>query len=142
LRCPLADTPVTPSLHRAGWLVALLFLAACHDAPRENPFDPVLTPAVELQVALDDTAGTVTLTWTQYEGQQPFQEYRVLRNEVERTRVETLAWIAQVEQTSFVDTSLTPDTGYEYQVVVVNAGGYAAESKKQRARPRGTRNGS
>ena len=45
------------------WAV-LLVLASCHDAPRNNPFDPALTPAVELQVALDDTAGTATLNWS------------------------------------------------------------------------------
>ena len=41
-----------------------VLLAACHDAPRNNPFDPALTPPVELEVALDDTAGTATLTWS------------------------------------------------------------------------------
>ena len=39
---------------------------ACgHDSKRNNPLDPILTPAVELEVALDDTA---TLTWTPYDG--------------------------------------------------------------------------
>lgn len=52
-----------------GWLV---LLCSCHDAPRNNPFDPTLTPPVELQVALDDTAGTASLTWTPYLGKAAF----------------------------------------------------------------------
>ena len=46
----------------------ILPLLACHDSKRENPFGPVSTPAPQLQVALDDTAGTATLTWTPYGG--------------------------------------------------------------------------
>jgi hypothetical protein len=58
----------------AIWMAAptLVLLVACHDARRENPLDPALTPPVELQVALDDTAGTATLTWSAYAGDQPF----------------------------------------------------------------------
>jgi len=65
-----------------GCWVGLLgvLLVSCHDAPRENPFDPVLTPGVELQVTLDDTAGIATVNWTRYAGNQSFAEYRVLRN--------------------------------------------------------------
>ena len=44
-------------------VLCLGFLACSHDAKRENPFDPALTPAVELAAALDDTSGTVTLSW-------------------------------------------------------------------------------
>ena len=51
-----------PALSSLGLII--LPLLACHDSKRENPFDPVLTSAPQLQVALDDTAGTVTLTWT------------------------------------------------------------------------------
>ena len=67
-----------------------LLLAACRAAPRKNPFDPELTPPVELTVVLDDTAGTATLTWTPYAGEAAFAEYRVLRNPTESTRLETL----------------------------------------------------
>jgi hypothetical protein len=43
--------------------MALALLVGCsHDSTRENPLDPELSPAVALQAALDDTAGTVTLT--------------------------------------------------------------------------------
>ena len=40
------------------WLLGPLFLVLCcsHDAPRDNPLDPHLTPPVELQVAVDDAA--------------------------------------------------------------------------------------
>ena len=90
----------------------VLALAGCHDAPRKNPFDPELTPAVELKVALDDTAGTAALTWTPYVGRQPFAEYWVLRNIAERTQVDTLDRIPEVGQISFMDTLLAPNTGY------------------------------
>jgi len=105
-----------------------LFLASCHDAPRENPFDPQLTPAVELSVALDDANGAVTLAWTPYAGKAEFAAYRVLRNQVERTRVDTLAEIGRVDQTAYLDSSLVPNTAYEYRVSVINAGGLEAES--------------
>ena len=52
--------------------ILLLALLGCsHDARRENPLDPELTPAVTLSVAADDTAGTATLTWTRSEGRSP-----------------------------------------------------------------------
>ncbi|MBT4504479.1 MAG: hypothetical protein HOC74_42530 [Gemmatimonadetes bacterium] len=114
---------------RFGLLIGLLALAACHDAPRKNPFDPELTPGVELSVALDDIAGTVRLTWTPYEGEMPFAEYRVLRNETERTRVETLAVVDEANITSFVDTSLVPNTAYDFRVLVVNSSGYETSSE-------------
>ena len=53
------------------WILAL-FLIACHSSDRSNPLDPELTPPVQLQVAVDDTAGTATLTWTQYVREAPF----------------------------------------------------------------------
>jgi len=62
-------------------LMILLWLAACgHDAKRTNPLDPQLTPSVELEVALDDTTGTATLTLTRtsYAGDQPFAAYWLL----------------------------------------------------------------
>ena len=52
--------------------VMLFQVLACHDAKRNNPLDPDLTPAVELSAALDSTSGAVTLSWTAYEGQMPF----------------------------------------------------------------------
>jgi hypothetical protein len=110
-------------------LCAVLTLTACHDAPRKNPFDPELTPAVALTAALDDTAGTVMLNWTEYVGEQKFAEYRVLRNIARFTEVDTLAVIEELTQTMFVDSSLAPDTAYEYRVDAVNAAGFAVSSE-------------
>ena len=102
--------------------------AACHDADRTNPFDPQLTPAVDLRIAPDDTAGTVSLTWTRYAGEQAFAKYRILRNIADRIAVDTLARIADVEQLAFVDTALDLNTAYVYRVSVVNASGFEAHS--------------
>ena len=43
-------------------ILLLVLLGCSHDARRENPLDPELTPAMTLSVAADDTAGTATLT--------------------------------------------------------------------------------
>ena len=102
----------TLTLHGFSWCAALGLLMGCHDAKRENPFDPALTPAVELEGALDDTAGTATLTWTRYAGEQPFAEYWVLRNIVDRTRVDTLERISDPAQTTYMDTSIAQHTAY------------------------------
>ena len=125
----LQPLEIPPRWRPAGLLI--LTLVACHDAPRDNPFDPELTPAVELEVALDDTAGTLTLTWTPYEGEQSFAEYWVLRNVAERTRVDTLVEIVEAGRTSFVDTSLAPNTAYVYRVSVVNASGFEQSSEEK-----------
>ena len=104
-------------------MLALLAIGSCHDASRSNPMDPVLTPAVTLMATLDDTAGTVTLTWTQCAGEQPFAEYRVLRNVQRSTVVDTVATIAAVADTSYVDSTGAPGTAYEYRLEVVNRAG-------------------
>ena len=120
------------------WLLTaplLLVLACSHDSPRENPFDPTLTPPVELQVTLDDTAGTATVTWTQYEGDQPFAAYWVLRNIDKSTEVDTLEQISGQVQTAYTDTSLAPGTDYVYRVSVVYAGGLEVASPGVRVRP-------
>ncbi|MBI2502335.1 MAG: hypothetical protein HYW07_03775 [Candidatus Latescibacteria bacterium] len=118
--CPL------PGLCSFGF--SLLLLSSCYDAPRTNPFDPALTPPVELQAALDDTAGIVFLTWSRYEGRQPFKEYRVLRNIAERTRVDTLARLPVAEETHFLDGTIAPDLDYLYRVEAVNQADFAAPS--------------
>ena len=122
--------PRTPNLYSLWWLAGPLVVAlACsHDSPRDNPLDPKLTPPVDLQVALDDSAGTATLTWTRYEGTQPFAEYLIQRRIADRVTVDTLERIDQVTHTTFVDTSLRPGTAYEYRVSVANASGYNAQS--------------
>ena len=111
-------------------LGGLFLLGACgHDAKRTNPLDPQLTPPVELQIALDDTAGTVTLTWIQYEGEQPFGEYRVLRKVPGLEVVDTLAVIADISFTSHTDTTLRANTGYAYRVSVINSSGLETTSE-------------
>ena len=80
-------------------------------------------------MASDDAAGTARLTWTQYLGEMPFGEYRVLRNEAERTRVETLAGFDAVGRTGFTDSSMAPNTSYDYRVSAVNNSGYEIPSE-------------
>ena len=113
--------------------VPLFALFACgHGSERDNPLDPELTPAVELQIALDDSAGTTTLSWTPYEGATAFAEYLVLRNPSERTTVDTLARIAEVGETSYVDTTVLANTAYVYRVSVVNTSLYEVPSTERR----------
>lgn len=113
-------------------LVLALIVGCSHDTDRANPVDPQLTPSVFVSAALDSSSGAVTLTWTPYEGDTPFAGYRVLRNEVDRVASDTLASLAEVGGTSFVDTELAPDTAYEYRVEVANSAGYAAASNAVR----------
>ncbi|MFH1567628.1 MAG: fibronectin type III domain-containing protein, partial [Gemmatimonadota bacterium] len=113
-------------------LAVLLLIAACsHDAPRQNPLDPELTPAVELQAALDDSAGTVTLSWTPYSGPQPFAACYVQRRVQGQEAWADLDTLLTAAEPGFVDSSLAPATAYEYRVVVVNAGGYQAPSNRE-----------
>ena len=103
----------------AWYLVGLLLLGACgHDAKRTNPLDPELTPPVALELALNDTAGAATLTWTPYDGEAPFAEYRVLRNIADRTTVDTLAVMTQIDSTTFVHPTVVPDVTYAYRIMV------------------------
>ena len=119
----------------SGWpLIGLLLIAACHDAPRKNPFDPALTPPVALSaVALDDTAGTALLTWTPYGGRQPFAEYWVLRKIQGLEAVDTLAVLTDLDQTSFADTSVIQGIAYLYRVSVVNNAGFEVSSPQREA---------
>lgn len=119
-------------------LIGLLIvcgLNACHDAPRKNPFDPALTPSVDLSVAVDDTSGTAMLIWTAYAGNMPFAAYWILRKAQGLEQVDTLAVIADIEQMTFIDTTLAPGTFYIYRVATVNAAGFAVESPTQELRP-------
>jgi len=93
--------------------------------------DPQLTPPVQLQVTLDDTAGTAAMTWTAYTGDQPFGEYRVQRKIKGMEQWTALDSLGSATQTAYLDTSLEPDTAYEYQVAVVNASGHEALSNKE-----------
>jgi len=118
---------------RFSWLLAGLvpLLACSHDSKRDNPLDPGLTPAVSLrEIAVDDSAGTSVLSWTPYEGNQPFAEYWVLTKIRGLDGIDTTR-ISDVSVVTFVDSNLVPDTVYEYRVSVVNAAGYEAESNVQ-----------
>ena len=113
------------------WTVLLLLasrMTACHDAPRDNPLDPELTPPVDLTAVADDTAGTVTLSWSQYAGETAFREYLVLRNVVHSTVAETLYVATSVNGTLYTDRRRRPDTAYEYRVAAVSQGGLSRGS--------------
>ena len=110
-------------------ICSLLFLVACHDSERSNPVDPELTPAVQLQVSVDDTSGAAIVSWTRYAGDQPFGEYRVLRTSGDSQIADTLAVIDDANQLSYLDTSVVVGVSYEYQVSVVNAGGYGVPTR-------------
>ena len=104
-------------------LSAVLVLVSCgHDAKRDNPLDPALTPPVELSVAVDDTARTVSLTWTPYEGEIQFAEYRIVRQQSGLTAVDTLVTFTAVDSTSFLDAALGSEATYIYRVLVMNLG--------------------
>lgn len=113
-------------------LLSLVLLAACgHDSERDNPLDPELTPAVELAAALDDTAGTVLLTWSAYAGRQPFAAYHIQRRVQGQALWTTLDSLQKAAATSWTDSALSPHTAYEYRVAVVNASGHAEPSGAQ-----------
>ena len=118
----------SPSLLGTAALLTSIFLG-CHDAPRKNPFDPALTPAVEVTVALDPGTGTAVVDWTPYAGRQPFAEYWILRQGQGLVTVDTLAVIRDLDLTAFTDSLLSPNTAYEYRVSVTNASGYEAVSE-------------
>jgi hypothetical protein len=82
-----------------------------------------LTPAVELRVAANDTSGTATLTWTTYDGETAFGEYLVLRQIFDRVSADTLARLSRATVTSFIDSTLDPNTAYLYRISVVNGAG-------------------
>ena len=106
----------------------LVGFVACHDVPRDNPLDPRLTPAVQLlAVTVDNNRGSALLEWSPYQGQQPFAEYRLLRQVQGLVGVDTLERITNVSQTTFQDTTLQPEVEYLYWMEVVNQGGFVAE---------------
>jgi hypothetical protein len=105
-----------------------------HDAKRENPLDPRLSPPVELTVAVDDTAGTVTLTWSA-SADPTFSKYLVLRKVSGLELVDTLATASVTGQTTYVDSFVVQNTTYSYRVSVVNGAGLEVPSDAQEVRP-------
>ena len=120
---------------KSAFFVLLLLFPACHDAERSNPFDPHLTPPVTLQVALDDTAGTASLTWSRYAGDQAFAAYWVLRQVQGLEAVDTLASISDLDQTSYVDAKVAQNTTYVYRLSIVNASGFEVTTPPHVADP-------
>ena len=109
----------------AGGLL-LLCLVACHDAQRENPFDPELTPPVEnVEATLNDSSGIAVVEWDAYAGAQTFDHYLVLRKVQGLEAVDTLKVIADQSETRFEDATIGPETDYTYRITVVNTAGFA-----------------
>ncbi|MBT6146769.1 MAG: fibronectin type III domain-containing protein, partial [Gemmatimonadetes bacterium] len=114
--------------HVCACLLWLMLTACSHDARRENLLDPDLTPPVVLQAELSHSTGAVRLTWSPYEGHQPFASYLLLRRVGSDITVDTLQTLVDRDSTAAVDTSLTPGTSYEYRVAVTNTGGLLVPS--------------
>ena len=106
-----------------------VLLTGCYDGHRGNPFDPRLTPSVELlDVWVDEGEGTATLRWTRYEGDMGFEAYRVERRVAERVKVDTVQVISSASDTSWMDEEIAPETEYVYRVIVRNVEGFEQES--------------
>ena len=118
-----------------GLFAGLLLLGCSHDSKRDNPLDPERTPPVELQVALDDTAGTATLSWTPYEGEALFAAYWIIRIAQAPEVVDTLAVLPNAVTTSFIDSTLVTGSFYSYRVSVINNAGLEVPSQPQSIRP-------
>ena len=121
--------PAAHATRMSGLLAILLLLNACaHEARRENPLDPGLTPSVTLSVIADDRLGTAELTWSAYVGQMPFAAYLVLRKVPGIEGTDTLRVISTVADTTFTDARRAPDTTYEYRISITNGGGFTVAS--------------
>lgn len=103
----------------------LILMIGCHDVDRNNPFDPVLTAAVEiLDVKVDEEQGTATLVWTEYDGTMAFGAYEIRRTVEGMVEADTSFTVPSVSDTMFVDDTIAPNTKYVYRVFVRNAGGH------------------
>jgi hypothetical protein len=135
--CRMRMGVCSPGIYSSFWAAAIVVgsLVACsHDARRANPLDAELTPAVSVHSAASDSAGTVALSWTPYDGQIPFAAYWVLRNRPLTTVVDTLARVQDAGITSFVDT-VAQGSEFVYRVSVINASGLEVCSNEARTRP-------
>ena len=111
-------------------IVTVGSLVACHSPTRDNLLDPKLTPAVTLSVQVDSTAGVAHLTWSGFSGDQGFASYRIWRRITGLIAADSIATVADVEQTALADSTITPDQDYVYWVEVVNDGGLAVPSNE------------
>jgi hypothetical protein len=130
------DSDGRTKVTRAGMILVLaMALTSCaHDSDRANPLDPDLTPPVELVTTVDDTTGSIALTWTAYAGDAPFGRYWVLRKAANLEAVDTLAILSDVAMISYVDTAATQGISYSYRVSVLNGGGLEISSAFQEVR--------
>jgi hypothetical protein len=107
----------------------LCVLAGCsHDAKRENPLDPELTPPVSLEGRLDVSQGTVELSWSAYDGTTSFETYHVLRKVQGLEAIDTLSSLPGLADTTFIDSSTAPNTSHEYQILVETTPGLQTPS--------------
>jgi hypothetical protein len=94
--------------------------------------DPSLTPPVDIVSAqVDARVGRVRLEWTPYAGEQPFAHYLILRREQNLVKTDTLAQIADANTIAFEDTTIAPQVGYVYRVVVFNQHGFFQEGPER-----------
>jgi hypothetical protein len=104
---------------------------ACHNSTRDNPMDPVLTPAVDgVRVEVGDSTGVAVVEWIAYSGQTQFAAYLVQRREKALFDVVTLARITEAAETTFADSSIEPGRDYVYWVEVVNSAGFVVASEE------------
>ena len=110
-----------------GSVALLIFwLAACHDAPRNNPLDSKTAPPfILISVITDPLQGTATLMWSKYPGDlRSFKHYHVAASwaavDSFGTRVITIPVIAE---TTYVDTGLEADIVYTYSLSVITTSG-------------------
>lgn len=85
--------------------------------------------------AIDDTTGTVTLTWTAFAGRAAFGQYWILRKAAGLEAVDTLAVLKDVMLLSYADSSVIQGVSYSYRISVVNQGGLEVASASQEIRP-------
>ena len=114
------------------WLVlAMPLLVSCHDSRRDNPLDPVLTPAVAaVTVEVGDSTGVAIVEWALFSGETEFAAYLVQRREKTLVEVDTLISIAEPAETIFTDTSIEPGRDYIYWIEVVNSAGFTVASEE------------
>lgn len=100
-----------------------------HKSHRSNPFDPEMTPPVELlSVTLDRQQGTAILTWSQYDGPQSFEAYQIDRRIPGVITTDIRGRTTDITETTFIDTMVEADRAYVYGVSVVNAAGLESPS--------------
>lgn len=86
-----------------------------------------------LEIALDEVGVAVALSWTAYAGEADFSAYVLLRKVSGLERSDTLAVIADVTVTSFVDTTIHGNTDYFYAVKVITDAGEEVTSDERLA---------